>query len=289
MKSELHGSGAGGSATPHAIPQDELARLLAEARSIWPGVEVDAEVYREYLQARLPPADDLAHALEQVHTKDLYLACACAQRAQNAIEVFEERLLRDVPAFIAHLRQPPELVDEVKQRVREALFVSAPAEPPKITQYSGRGALGGWLRLVAVRTALMMLRDAQGDPKATEDHEDELPCIGADPELDLLRARYRDDFRAAFELALQGLAVSERNVLRLHYVDGMTIDDLAVLYRRHRSTVARQIAAARRTILDAVRRELAPRLALGQSEIDSLMGALRSQLDVSLLRFLKKD
>jgi RNA polymerase sigma-70 factor (ECF subfamily) len=261
---------------------------VAAARIAWPGIWVDDSIFLAYIAERVPAEHDFGGKLARTHTSDLYLACACANRDERAIRTFEESCLSEVPLFLKHLRQPAEFVDEVRQRVREKLFVSDSERLPKITEYAGRGALGGWLRLVTVRTALMMLRATRVDPPQTTDADDELPALGADPELDLLRSRHRDDFRSAFEAALAALPVSDRTLLRMHYVESLTIDDLAGLYRRHRSTIARQIEGARQQILRAVRDELVPRLGLKQGEIDSLIAALRSQLDVSVLRFLNK-
>jgi RNA polymerase sigma-70 factor (ECF subfamily) len=261
---------------PTLSPSDAA---ITAARNAWPGIQIDDSVFLAYVNDRSP---DLAY------TSDLYLACACAGRDPAAIRAFEESFLSEIPTFLSRLQQPSEFHDEVKQRVRERLFVSQPGQPPKIAEYAGRGALGGWLRLVAVRTALMMLRGTRADPLHSAGDQEELPALGTDPELDLLRSRHRDDFRAAFESALAQLPVSERNLLRMHHVDNLTIDELAVLYKRHRSTVARQIAGVREQILQSVRDHLIPKLGLRQGEVDSLIAALRSHLDVSVLRFLKK-
>jgi|GEM_PF-4314550 len=53
---------------------------------------------------------------------------------------------------------------------------------------------------------------------------------GLDPEIAYLKQRYRDEFREAFVAALGALDERQRNVLRQHHLDGMTIDQLGSLH-----------------------------------------------------------
>jgi RNA polymerase sigma-70 factor (ECF subfamily) len=167
-----------------------------------------------------------------------------------------------VGAFVAHIDASADFADEVRQQLRERLLVGA---QPRIADYRGQGALGGWLRVAAVRTALTIKRAASRAEIAA-------PSPPApDPELDFLKTRYRGELEAAFRATLEKLPADERNVLRLHYLDGCNIDEIGAVYPVHRSTVARWLADSRQTLLDETRRRLVERLDLKEGEIDSLI------------------
>src|SRR5262249_492438 len=100
-----------------------------------------------------------------------------------------------------------------------------------------------------------------------------------------LRQAHAEAFNGAVAHALQALATRERNLLRQHYLDGLTIDALGKLYRVHRATVARQIAAAREKVLDEVKRTLATRMS--PSELESFLRMTRRDLGLQISTYLR--
>jgi RNA polymerase sigma-70 factor (ECF subfamily) len=252
-----------------AIAEQKLRALFDDARAAWPGVEIDRAQFARFLGERAQGAE-----LDELRTRDLYLACACAMGDARAHRAFEEQLLAKVPSFLARLRPPPFLVDEVQQHLREALLL--PADKPGLTAYSGRGALVSWLRVIAVRAALRLQRE----PRAEAQHPEAAGPPG--PELEYLKLRYRGEYERALQDALRSLSDRERLFLRLHHGDGLSIDRIGALYRMHRSTVARRLAASRRKLLDGTRERLRERLKLTDTEFESLLAIVRSQLLVSV-------
>ena len=151
---------------------------------------------------------------------------------------------------------------------------------PQLAGYRGRGRLRSWLRSVGVRTA----RRLAGTPAAVDpDHElDQLGAAVDDPARELARARHGDQVRAAFAAALAARSERERNLLRQHHLDGLTVDQLGALYGVDRATAARWLVAARTAILDDTRARLAAELGATTTEIDRLIRLVRSQLVLSL-------
>jgi len=87
-------------------------------------------------------------------------------------------------------------------------------------------------------------------------------------------------FRAAFLATLGELERRERTVLRLHLLDGLTIDEIAPMYEVHRATIARWIGAAKQTVLDRTRRRLMHDLRLDAAEVDSLIRLVQSRIEL---------
>ena len=265
-----------------------LGRVVEHARATWPGLDVPAEAFVSYLAERLPEGADPVEALSTLHASDLYLACACARGIPGAIERFELHLAGTIDAFIRGVHGAASVSDDIRQALREKLFVVSGGGAPKIARYSGRGKLSSWVGITVQRAALNVVRrdSSRLESESSIDAlSDSLPP-GATPELDYLKARYRAEFREAFQKAVAGLTQRERVVLRHHYVSGLSQERIARLYRINQASVSRWISNARESIRRSAERELRARLNASASEIESIAALIRSQFDISLARYL---
>jgi RNA polymerase sigma-70 factor (ECF subfamily) len=266
--------------------EDYLSGLLKAVRGAWPTLEVKDVAFLSYVAERLPETGTL-QGLNELHAEDLYLACGCALGHAKALRLFDQHFLSAVDPVLGRMDTSGSLIDEVKQELRHKLFVAPAGSQAKIVEYSGRGSLLSWLRAVAVRTALNRLRGTK--PSADEAEMLAVPTASADPEVAFIRGQYREDFRAAFQEALKSLSSRERNVLRMHAIDGLGIDEIGRIYKVHRATAARWLARSRQLLLEETKRKLAERLSLNSRESSSLMNQLQSQIDLSLHRLLRSD
>lgn len=267
-------------AADDAALADALGGLWDASRAAWPGVELAPERFMAWLAPRVK--GDLG----AVRTPDLYLSCACLAGDPLALQALDTRIIARLDKAVEGVDAARDFVDEVRQRVRERLLVADGATPPRLEEYSGQGSLLGWARTVAVRLALNIKRDTRREVPEDDEVLAELPLTGRDVELDYVRAQHREDFTQAFRDALASLEARDRNVLRLSFVDRLSIDQIGAVYGTHRSTAARWLNAAREQLVTRTRERLAARLKLTQSDLDSLLGALQSHLEVSLNRFL---
>lgn len=261
-----------------AIADAKLDELVAAGRAAWPKVAIAPEAFLEHVAARVETADEL----EALHASDLYLACAVCVHDRAALAYFEDHFMARVPEYVLRVRVEREVVDEVQQKLREALIMGGEGRAPKIAEYSGKGALGGWLRVTAVRATLNHVR---GKAAPTEELGDAI-AVGADPELAYLKEHAQALFLDAFKRVLDGLDANERTILRLHHIEGLTMDQLARLYRTPRSTIARRVADARQQILTATEALLRDERRLSPSAVASVIRQARSRLDVTITRLL---
>jgi RNA polymerase sigma-70 factor (ECF subfamily) len=86
---------------------------------------------------------------------------------------------------------------------------------------------------------------------------------------------------------LAGLDANERTILRLHYIEGMTMDQLARLYKTSRSTIARRVAEARQEIVASTEALLRDEKRLTPSAVASVLRQAKSQLEVTITRLLQ--
>jgi RNA polymerase sigma-70 factor (ECF subfamily) len=274
----------------HAPELDSLEQRLEvlwqSGVEAWPGVSVDAETFVTRLGQHILPTGDPDGSplslLASVQGPDFYLACACTQGERRAIAAFDAYHLPEVPRFLAPLGRGDAFAAEVAQRLREKLFVAPEGEAPKIAEYNGRSAMGAWLRVIAVRTALSLLRREKSESAPRDEVRARAALAAPDPELDYVRARYGPEFREAFGATLASLDAEQKTLLRLHYIDGLTIDELGSIFALHRSTVARRIVQCRKAVLDDSARRISEKLALSESEVESLIRVLQSELEPGL-------
>ncbi len=284
--------------------EQALAGALSVARAGWKDLTAAAipdDAFVAYLAARVASPD--AAGIAAVKVADLYLACGCALGVPKAMVLFEQHYLTEVPSYVGQIDRSGEFADEVRQQLSERLLVA----PRKIADYTGRGPLGGWLRVAAVRIGLnvkrsqkpMPLTRVADAPEQARDAADgghagheggggHLNAPSPDPELDYLKLRYRNELREAFALTLAALDGEARAVLKMHYLDGLNIDEIGASFRVHRSTVARWLSQAREQILEETRKLLSSRLQIGRAEAESVIHLVQSQLDVSIYRYLGK-
>jgi RNA polymerase sigma-70 factor (ECF subfamily) len=101
-----------------------------------------------------------------------------------------------------------------------------------------------------------------------------------------LRARHGAEIAAALRAAIDLLDERQRALLRYSMVSGWSIDRIGELYGVHRATASRWVAAARDALGEHLRREVSQRLAIPLEDVDSIVRAVHSQIDVSLARIL---
>ena len=268
-----------------------LWALVAEGRAAWPDLPLDAKILVQFVAHHLTP--DMADAaLDGLRPADLYLACACAQGMTAAINAFDRDYMREVDIALARMRIMAPRVADVKQLVRQRLFVGggttgAPTSAGKIAEYGGRGDLRRWVRSVAVRTCLNDLRKGKREILVDDDQLIAQHAISQDdPEVEYMKRTYSNEFKVAFTEALTQLGPREQTLLRYHHVDGLNIDEIGAIYRVHRVTAFRWIEKAKELLVKATLDTLRARLKLPADELDSVLRMIRSQIHLSLIRHL---
>src|SRR6185503_4306039 len=98
---------------------------------------------------------------------------------------------------------------DVMQELRAKLLL--PPEP-RILHYGGRGPLLAWIRVAASRLAIDLLRSVRDDVMREPRDLDGLERVDFGPEVQLLRAAYRESFQEAISAALAGLSPRDRNL-----------------------------------------------------------------------------
>jgi RNA polymerase sigma-70 factor, ECF subfamily len=250
-----------------------LRKARADACAIWPGIAVSEEAFPSYVAERLVAARDL-----ELYGRELFLAFACFFGDPVAIRALDGEYLSRTEVAVAKVDGARPFLDEVKQALRIRLLIGP---PPRIAQYAATGPLAAWLRVAALRLAFDLRRTVAV-------HDDAFLEAMAEPfTADLPgNAREREAVQRALRAAFDDLSVRQRNVLRLHYVDSLNIDEIGGIYRVHRATAARWLATIRTQLFDTVAEEVKRELDFSESDFQSVLNRIQSQLDISLFSIL---
>ncbi|MDP3505188.1 MAG: sigma factor-like helix-turn-helix DNA-binding protein [Myxococcales bacterium] len=273
---------ASGRAVGDAVQLDRsLTALHREGTEAWPALDLSLDVFAAHV-ARVAPADVDDAGLEALSGEGLVLCAACLAGVPAAASIFESVFLAPLTRVLSRVDGNADLAPDALQRIRAQFFAPGPGQTSAFLSYSGRGALAVWLKVLAVRAAQKLRRGAAVNAEASDEGLATLPAPDADPELRFLKQQHRRHFKACFADALAGLDQRERTVLRMSLVDGLSIDDIGKVYDVHRATAARWLTAAREHLVSSTRTRLAASLGVSEAELDEMMGAVQSNLSISL-------
>ncbi|MFT3697948.1 MAG: hypothetical protein QM831_32710 [Kofleriaceae bacterium] len=221
--------------------------------------------------------DRLAELADADHVTDLYLAFACARGDTAAIAALDRKYLAPLAAPLRKMGLDASAIDETLQIVRDELLVARTGKQPGILNYGGRGALAGWLRSVAVRTAL---RDRKKPERRGEYVEGGHAASADDLELAYMKKTYGAAFERAFATALAQLEVEDRLLLKQRFGHRLGVVELGKMYGVNAGTITRRVQGVRDRLLEATRESMKDEV--GTDALTSILKLIESQLDITL-------
>jgi RNA polymerase sigma-70 factor (ECF subfamily) len=204
---------------------------------------------------------------------ELALARACAAGSNSAWEVFLTRFREKL--YLSALRIARE--DSAARELADTLYadlygtnIRGGERVSKLTSYSGRGSLEGWLRTVLAqeyvnryrRTKRLVSLDEESEEGVQFRAPESEPLPPSDPRL----AKATDE-------AIAFLSSEDRMVLSAYYLDGRTLAEIARMLGVHESTISRKVdklaKSMRKQIVAALgRRGMSRRQAEEALEVD---------------------
>src|SRR5262245_7669535 len=204
------------------------AHAYHAGRAAWPEVRLDLSAFQRWLHAAAIEADALAERGDE-----LYLVAGCVACEPEAHQAFERRYLSPMTHNVGRIALSPDQADELRQQLRVSLLLGA---QPKIGSFRGQGPLGAWVQVCAVRIAHEMGADNDRLVSSDANMLDGLVAQDADQEVLAAKSQYRDAFQAALEECFLTLPSRQKTLLRMHFLDGMSIDEMGQVFHVHRAT-----------------------------------------------------
>lgn len=260
-----------------------LHEVMAVARTQAPQLATNGFV--DFISRNLSPQVTTGKELSKLMVADLLLVYGYGREDPAAVEVIEQRYLPQIERSLHPFALAELDLAEVRQALRLRLWASHVPQQG-MAPYSGRGELIGWLRVIAIREARHIAGHQQKNVELSERAGLEPRQVAGNAELHLLKAQCREGFHQAFDDAMASLTNKERNLLRYTYLDSLNIDQIALLYKVHPSTVSRWLTQTRAELLDRTKNNLQQQRSLAGISLDELLQLIWSQVDVSIRRHL---
>lgn len=249
-----------------------LAHRQGEAR--WAPVQISLERFTDLcVQANL--SEDALRSRPEA----LYLAYAAGTGADGAHAALEREFLSGLSARLRRLGVTPDLMPDVLQTIRERLLLGP---RPRILTYDGRASLQSWIKVIAMRLAIDIVRSRSAVTRIDTSFAAEPSAPPRDAATLLAAAQYRVQLETALKEELGRLPPDRRSVLRLHLLENESIDSIARRLGVHRVTVARWLWSLGEQVLENLRRRFHDDFGVVAPDFDSLVRLLRSTMNVDL-------
>ncbi len=219
---------------------------------------------------------------------ELALARACAAGNNSAWEIFLTRYREKL--YLSALRIARE--DSAARDLADTLYADLYGTNTrdgqrlsKLSSYTGRGSLEGWLRTVLAqeyvnryrRTKRLVSLDEESEEGAQFSAPDPEPLPPADPRL----AQATDE-------ALAFLSAEDRTILSAYYLDGRTLAEIARMLGVHESTISRKIDKLAKGLRKQILANLARR-GMSRRQAEEALEVDVRDLQVNIRRTLAQD
>lgn len=212
---------------------------------------------------------------------DLALARRALLGEADAVATFREHFAPELRRVIQRLGAGDE-VEDLLHVLLARLLVGTADKPAKLASYRGDGSLRSWVRAVATRAVIDHLRAVRARAPVVSLSESGLVRSATAFEHGVEGKRFADAVRAATIAAFDELTPRQRNLLRHATFHRLGIDELAVIYRVHRTTTARWLQRTREALHAAIAAKLAKATSIAEGDAASVLREAAGDADVSL-------
>ncbi|MFO0726551.1 MAG: sigma-70 family RNA polymerase sigma factor [Myxococcota bacterium] len=266
--------------------EDELRPRLLELTRI---AQADPPGFVRFLGERIARSERALEALTEVDGAAMGLVYRCLRGEPPALAEFDATVLEPASRGLLRMGASAAEIADIRQIVREKMLVGTHGRGPRISEYSGRGALGSWVRVTLVRELLTERRKHQREVAIDDEALFDAATGDPDPETEHLKTYYRAEFRRGFAVALAKLSGRDRNLLRYHFLESLSIDEIGLIYGVHRATAARWLVRVRETLEQSTLEAMMSALSVSRPEMESILRLIKSNLDASIATFLESS
>jgi RNA polymerase sigma-70 factor, ECF subfamily len=176
---------------------------------------------------------------------ELALARACAAGNNSAWEIFLTRFREKLYLSALRIAREDSAARELADTLYADLYGTSTRDGQrvsKLSSYSGRGSLEGWLRTVVAQEYVNRYRRTKRLVSLDEESEEGVQFRAPEPEpIPPPDQSSTQRLAQATDEALALLSGEDRTVLSAYYLDGRTLAEIARMLGVHESTISRKI------------------------------------------------
>ena len=201
-------------------------------------------------------AQEITDFIDKLQADDLCLIVACEQGDPKAWSDLVERFSATVRSAARSASANEESAEDLAQSIWAELYglrIREDGKPAgKLSYYSGRGSLAGWLRAVVAQLAIDQHRkqsrlvhteeDADFDRIIQDSQDTWSGHVGVlDPEVQISQKLAAAQMQKALSKSIKQLPAEDRLLIRLYYFDGLRLHEAGAVLRVHEATASRRL------------------------------------------------
>lgn len=207
-------------------------------------------------EMRRADKEEIANFLSGLRLEELALAHGCAAGNQHAWDVFLTKYRESIYQSSRSITRNESVGRELADSLYAELYGLGPEDDrrSKLSLYSGRGSLAGWLRMVLSQSFVNQIRSGKRLVSIEEEEEEHgtqfaapkaEPATNADPRL-----------KDCTDKALAGLPAEDRFLLASYFLDGRRLAEIGRTLGVHESTISRKLEKLLKELRKQIRKGL---------------------------------
>jgi RNA polymerase sigma-70 factor (ECF subfamily) len=292
----------------HRIAVEEsIARLLARAENsrglraedVFARVEKSLGKYL-FKDNENASAQEIKTFIDELRADDLCLVLACERGDEAAWNELVRTQDRTVKAAARKLSPKAEDADDLASSIWAELYGLKQAADgklkSKLSYYSGRGSLGGWLRAIVSQLAVDQFRkqsrlvqveearefEALANESSEKTENTAVVAHTDNPEEILGEKQLRRDVSESLKEAIAALDAEDRLLLKLYYFDEVKLKEIGRMFGYHEATASRKVVRIQTEIRKSVERILQNRHGWSENEVKRYLSETASKLGIGL-------
>jgi RNA polymerase sigma-70 factor (ECF subfamily) len=284
-------------ATARLISRAANARRL-EIADVFPRVAKSLEKYLFKDNENASNAE-IKEFIEAIRADDFCLIIACerndAEAWEDLVKNFDSTVKSAARKFAHNAEDAEDLASSIWAELYGLKQDADGRVKTKLSYYSGRGSLAGWLRAVTNQLAIDQFRKESKFVQIEEDREfenlanessektDNLNVVShADnPEDILTEKQTTKDVSEALKQAIAELEAEDKLILKLYYFDELKLKDIGAALGFHEATASRKLVRVQSEIRKSVERILRSQHGWNEQEVKRYLAETASKLGIS--------
>ncbi len=244
--------------------------------------------------------NEISEFIDSLRADDLCLIIACERGDETAwgdiVLNFDSSVKSAAYKFAKNREDAEDLASSIWAELHGLKLDAEGKTKGKLSYYSGKGSLAGWLRAVTNQLAIDQFRKMKRFVQTEDDREfenlaqdsseksDFKPVVsGSDnPENAFGEQEAQKDILASLQTSITELEDEDRLLIKLYYFDGLKLKDIADTFGYHEATASRKIVRVQKEIRKGVEKNLRDQHDWNENEVKKYLTDSAEKLGVNL-------
>jgi len=238
--------------------------------------------------------------VDDIRADDLCLIIACEKGDEKAWEYLVANFDSTVKSAARKISPNSEDAEDLASSIWAELYGLKHDKDgklkSKLSYYSGRGSLGGWLRAIVSQLAvdqyrlqarLVQVEESRDFENLANESSEKTENVGLiahhdNPEDIFDEKQLAHDVSKSLNQAIAGLEAEDRLLLKLYYYDELKLKEIGQMFGYHEATASRKIVRIQTEIRKSVEKILKNQHNWSEEEVKRYLAETASKLGISL-------